>query len=79
MVSHDQKDMLHLILIVLTTGGVTDEPSESNDTNACVNGVTSPGSHVVPHFNCLDLINAMAHLTMPASSHNADASANGVT
>ena len=51
----------------------------SYNANAITNGVTSPKSHVAPHFNCLDVRNAMLPLTTLLTSFGANTGANGVS
>ena len=36
-------------------------------------------SHVAPHYDCLDLRNAVVPLMIPLMSHAADAGTNGLT
>ena len=47
--------------------------------NATVNDITLPKSRVAPHFDFLDLRSAMVLLVMLLASHDANASAYGVT
>ena len=47
--------------------------------NASMSAITWPKSHVVPHFDHLDIRNTMVVLTMLLMSHSVNASANGIT
>ena len=38
--------------------------SMSHGTDASVNGIVSQKSHIVPHFECLDLMNAVVPCVM---------------
>ena len=51
----------------------------SCNTDACVNDIKWPKSHVSHHFNCLDLRNAMVLLLMPSASCDADTDVSGIT
>ena len=51
----------------------------SHDADISTNGVTLPKSHVAPHFDHLDLTNAVKPLMMLSASSDTSSSASGVT
>ena len=53
--------------------------SESHDNDTEANGITWPNCHAAPHFDHLDVSNAMVPLTISFTSHDVDAGANCVT
>ena len=53
--------------------------SESHDADTGANCITLPKSHVTPHFDYLDLRNAILPLKMSLASQDTDASENCVT
>ena len=53
-------------------------PSASHDANTSNECISLPKSHVAPHINYHDQINAVGPLLMPLAAHDADTSANDV-
>ena len=52
---------------------------ESCDANTCANGVNDQKGHAAPHFNYLDLWNAMVPLMTPLASCDTDVDTNDIT